>query len=317
MTISIVVAVSENDVIGRNGDLPWQRLSEDFRRFKLRTVGQTVVMGRKTAEHIIKRLGGPLPDRRNVVLTRDRAWHREGFEVVHSWKDIEYMAMEETIAFEGRGETFIIGGAELYTLALPHADRLYVTHVRWECEGDAFFPSIDPAVWVMTKGEEFLPDEKNPHRMTFAVYERKKLFVDVGHSRSDDQRAVMEDILAQGHCPFCPEQLPTYHKKPILKETSRWVLTESQWPYTNARVHLLAILKRHTENIDGITFEDFTELLEILTWTQATYHITGGAFCMRFGDTALSGGSVTHLHVHIISPDLSAPEYSPIRFKIG
>lgn len=314
MTIAIVVAVSENGVIGRNGDLPWQRLPEDFRRFKLLTLGHTVIMGRKTAESIIKRLGGPLPDRRNVALTKNHTWSHAGFEVVHSWDDVAHMSMEETIAFEGHGELFIIGGAELYELALPHADRLYVTHVRCECEGDAFFPNIDPAVWTMVKGEEFLPDGKNSHRMTFCLYEQKSQFVDLTHARTDDQRSVMGQIAEDGVCPFCPEHLAAYHHNPVIRETEHLVLTESQWPYKCTTHHFLIIPKKHAETIGALPAQVFVELHEITAWVEQTYQLQGGALCIRFGNTSFSGGSVNHLHMHIIVPDASQ---EPVRFKIG
>lgn len=165
MALSLIVAVSENGVIGRDGDLPW-RLTEDLRRFKRRTVGHTVVMGRKTAESIAKRLGGPLPDRRNVVLTRNPVWFLAGFETVHSW--------EETIALGEKDEVFIIGGAELYRIALPYVGRLYVTHVHCQCRGDAFFPHIDHTVWKLAERERFDADERHKFGMTFATYDRTR-----------------------------------------------------------------------------------------------------------------------------------------------
>lgn len=171
MTLAIVVAVSYNGVIGRNGALPWH-LPEDLRRFKARTVGHTVVMGRKTAESIINRIGGPLPNRRNVVLTKNRQWRPEGFEVVHSWQEVQELVWEEIIAFEGRGEIFIIGGASLYIQAFSHAQRLYVTHVDGECRGDTFFPDINPALWKMTASEGFAADARHEFGMTFATYDR-------------------------------------------------------------------------------------------------------------------------------------------------
>lgn len=171
MTLSIVVAVSDNGVIGRDNALPW-RLPEDLRRFKARTVGHTVIMGRKTAESILKELGGPLPNRSNVVLTMNRQWRHDGFEVVHSWEEAQQLVWEETIAFEGRGEIFVIGGASLYAQALSHAQHLYVTHVHCQCAGDRLFPNIRPILWKTVAQEVFVADARNEFNMTFATYDR-------------------------------------------------------------------------------------------------------------------------------------------------
>lgn len=171
MTLSIIVAVSDNGVIGRNGTLPWHQ-PEDLRRFKARTLEHTVVMGRKTAESIRDRIGGPLPDRRNIVLTKNRQWHPKGFEIVHSWEEAQRLLWEETLALKKREEVFILGGASLYLQALSHARRMYVTHVHCQCRGDVFFPNVDPALWKTTAHERFAADARHKFGMTFATYDR-------------------------------------------------------------------------------------------------------------------------------------------------
>ena len=129
--ISLIVAMSENRVIGVDNRLPWH-IPEDLRRFKQLTLGHPIVMGRKTFESI----GHVLPKRTNIVVTRERAYRVEGGAVCHS--------LEEALAWArqspGFEETFVIGGAEIFRLALPLAHRLYLTEVSWPFEGDTFFP---------------------------------------------------------------------------------------------------------------------------------------------------------------------------------
>lgn len=128
--LSLIVAHSSNRVIGKNNDLPWH-LPEDLKHFKATTMGHAIIMGRKTFESI----GRPLPGRRNVVITQNPNWSAEGVDVVHSLDDI----VRERSFEDG----FIIGGATLYKQALPFVQRLFITLICQEFEGDAFFPEID------------------------------------------------------------------------------------------------------------------------------------------------------------------------------
>jgi len=133
--ISLLVAVAENGVIGRDNKLPWH-LPADLKRFKQLSIGKPTVMGRKTWES----LGRPLPGRRNIVITRNPGYQAEGAEVVHS--------LDEAIKISGDAEEIIIiGGGEIFQLSLPIADRIYYTHVRAVVEGDAYFPPIDWSQW--------------------------------------------------------------------------------------------------------------------------------------------------------------------------
>jgi dihydrofolate reductase len=157
--ISLIVAVSENNVIGADNDLPW-RLRDDLRRFKELTVGQTVVMGRKTYDSIVARLGHALPDRRNIVLTRQDVT-LPGAEVIHDSADIAEF-----------NNVIVIGGAMVYDLALPMADRLYVTEVKTTVEGDTYFPAILPEKWREISRESHKQDERNDHDFDFVIYER-------------------------------------------------------------------------------------------------------------------------------------------------
>lgn len=157
--ISLIVARANNGVIGSRNDLPWY-LSADLRRFKELTTGQTVVMGRKTYESILRRLGHALPDRRNIVLTRQAVDFPDA-EVIHDVRDIENL-----------GDVFVIGGAEVYAATIDLANRLYVTEVHADIEGDAHFPEIDPTMWREVSREPHTQDEKNQYDYDFVVYAR-------------------------------------------------------------------------------------------------------------------------------------------------
>lgn len=157
--ISIIVAVAQNGVIGDKNALLWH-ISEDLRNFKRITSGHPVIMGRKTFES----LGRPLPNRRNVVISRTTT-HIEGCEVVDS--------LEKAIAlFPTDEEIFIIGGAQIYAQAMPIADRFYLTVVEHDYEGDTSFPAWDSAEWRLIGEQRFQHGEKYPHPFTFCEYER-------------------------------------------------------------------------------------------------------------------------------------------------
>jgi dihydrofolate reductase len=157
--ISLIAAVAANGVIGSRNDLPWY-LPSDLRRFKELTTGKTVVMGRRTYESILGRLGQPLPDRRNIVVTR-KSGDFVGAEVIHTTRDIDRL-----------GDVFVIGGAELYASTIDEADRLYLTEVHAEIVGDAYFPPIDRTQWQEVAREPHAADGVNQYPFDFVVYER-------------------------------------------------------------------------------------------------------------------------------------------------
>lgn len=160
MTISLIVAISANGVIGRQGDLPW-RLSADLRRFKQLTMGHHLVMGRKTFESI----GRLLPGRTTVIVTRNPGYRVDGAVIANSLDD----ALR---ACEGDDQVFIVGGAQIYEAALPRVDRLYVTRVHAEVMGDTRFPDPDLTGWRLVTEERGAADEKNDHPHSFCMYER-------------------------------------------------------------------------------------------------------------------------------------------------
>ena len=162
--ISMIAALSRNRAIGRNNAMPWH-LPADLKRFKALTLGHPVIMGRKTWDSILATLGKPLPGRQSIVLTRNGTAVLPGATVAH--------AMATAIAAAGHvDEVFVIGGAEIYALALPLADRLHLTEIDADVEGDAFFPPISGEAFVET-GREAGPAHAD-WRYEFATYERRK-----------------------------------------------------------------------------------------------------------------------------------------------
>ncbi len=162
MRVALVAAVAEGGVIGRDGALPWH-ISEDLQHFKKVTMGKPVVMGRKTYESI----GKPLPGRSNIVVTRNLGLELDGVTVVHSLDEALRMAERFRPA-----ETFLIGGAELYQLALPKVDRMYLTRVHKKFDGDTFFPEFDPDEWLELEREDHF-SEKAGLGYSFATLERR------------------------------------------------------------------------------------------------------------------------------------------------
>ena len=158
---SIIVAVAENGVIGDQNRLLWH-ISEDLRRFKELTTGHPVIMGRKTFESI----GRPLPNRTNVVITRQEGLALAGCTVVHSLPEALALFAEEE-------EVFVIGGAQIYAEALPLADRLYLTRVGRAYEGDTCFPAWDPSEWELLEREEHACGEAYPWPFVFETYRRR------------------------------------------------------------------------------------------------------------------------------------------------
>lgn len=158
--VTLVVAMDLRGVIGRAGGLPW-RLPDDLRRFKALTLGKTVIMGRKTFESI----GRPLPQRRNIVVTRDPRFAAAGIEVAASLEAALALCRQEP-------EVMVIGGAEIYRAALPSANKIELTRVEAEVDGDVHFPALDPAEWRESAGEHHPADAQHVYPMSFSTLER-------------------------------------------------------------------------------------------------------------------------------------------------
>lgn len=166
MRISLIWAMSKNRAIGRNNKLPWH-LPKDLNYFKRLTTGKPVIMGRKTYESI----GKPLPNRCNIVITRDRSFSANGVNVVHSVNEAFERAEAECLV-NGADETIVMGGAEIYQACLPRANRLYITFVHANVEGDAFFPDFDLNEYHEIAREDFFADGPNPYDYSFTVFDR-------------------------------------------------------------------------------------------------------------------------------------------------
>ena len=147
--------------------------------------------------------------------------------------------------------------------------------------------------------------------------EKNNGFVNLANARREEQIKVMEEIVADGVCPFCTDNLKKYHKKPILKEGKYWLFTTNQWPYDYTKNHFIAISKTHMGHITEMPKEAGAELMETFTEMAKKYKIEYGGIALRFGDAIHTGATVSHLHAHLIEPDNNHPSDKPVRFKIG
>ena len=164
MSISLIFAASENQVVGRDNRLPWH-LPADLQFFKRTTMGHPIIMGRKTFESV----GRPLPGRPNIVITRQQGYEREGIMVVSSLSE----AIEKAASFKS-GEIFITGGSEIFRQAMPLAQRIYLTRIHAVVEGDAYAPELETGQWELLSSEPHPADEKHAYAFTFEVWERKR-----------------------------------------------------------------------------------------------------------------------------------------------
>ena len=159
--ITLIVAVADSGVIGRDNTLPWH-LPEDLKRFKRLTMGKPMVMGRRTFESI----GKPLPGRLNIVVTRDTNYRREGVTAVHD--------VDGALRAAGDApEVMVIGGAELFRALLPRAGRIHLTRVHGNIEGDVMWPALDERDWAVVERETHAADERHAYAMTFEVWEKR------------------------------------------------------------------------------------------------------------------------------------------------
>ncbi|MDX8386971.1 MAG: dihydrofolate reductase [Ghiorsea sp.] len=159
--ISLIWAMDQQRLIGADNQMPWH-LPADMAWFREHTLGKSILMGRKTFDSI----GKPLPKRRNLILSRQKDLTIEGCEVVHDLAEVAQ-------SFEGE-ELMVMGGAEIYALAMPFAQRLYCTNIQTSFEGDAWFPEMDMSAWQRTTKQQHQPDEKNKYPYQFEIYQRNE-----------------------------------------------------------------------------------------------------------------------------------------------
>lgn len=161
MKVSLIAAMDNNRVLGKENDIPW-RIPKDWEYVKNTTEGYPIILGRKNLESI----GRALPGRRNIILTRDKGFSYNGCEIVHSIEEVfELCSNEEKI--------FIFGGEQIYKLFLPYVEKMYITKIHCEFEGDTFFPEVNYKEWSEVSVTQGITDEKNPYTYYFHIYERK------------------------------------------------------------------------------------------------------------------------------------------------
>ncbi|HVT84567.1 MAG TPA: type 3 dihydrofolate reductase [Chitinophagaceae bacterium] len=163
MIISLIVAAANNNVIGKNGQMPWHQ-ANDMRYFKNITWGMPVIMGRKT----FQALGKALPGRKNIVITRQQDWKPEGVIIVKNLDDALFVTRETDAK-----EVMVIGGGEIYRLAFEKADRIYLTRIKAEPDGDTYFPQLDTKEWRLVSSNDHEADEKNQYAYSFQVWEKR------------------------------------------------------------------------------------------------------------------------------------------------
>ena len=164
MKLALIAAVADNNAIGIDNKMPWH-LPDDLRYFKAVTMGKAIIMGRKTFDS----LGKALPGRINIVITRNRSWHHDGVNVVHTLDAALQLA--ETLSTAD--EIMVIGGEQIYRQAIDRADRLYLTRVYQSFDGDAFFPAIIASQWQETSCQKVEPEDQQPLAYRFLVLDRK------------------------------------------------------------------------------------------------------------------------------------------------
>ncbi|MED4015208.1 DfrD/DfrG/DfrK family trimethoprim-resistant dihydrofolate reductase [Sutcliffiella cohnii] len=161
MKVSLIVAMDKNRVIGKENDIPW-RIPKDWEFVKNTTKGHPIIVGRKNFESI----GRVLPERKNIILTRDRGFTSNGCEIAHSIEEVFKICKNEK-------EIFIFGGEQIYHLFLPYVDKMYITKIHHEFEGDTFFPEVKLEEWNEVSINKGIMDDKNPYNYYFHVFERK------------------------------------------------------------------------------------------------------------------------------------------------
>jgi len=146
----------------------------------------------------------------------------------------------------------------------------------------------------------------------------KRGFVNIKNARKGEYKKVIKEIARTGKCPFCKENFK-YHKKPVFKRKDEWFLTDNTWPYKNTKHHLVIIGDKHKENFSELTKKDLTAVAFLVNWAIKKWKIRGGGVAMRFGKTDYTGASVSHLHFHIISPELDKKKKRSkiVSFPIG
>lgn len=298
MKISFVVAMSKNRVIGVNNQLPW-RIRDDMHRFTELTTGHPVIMGRKTFESIPPK-HRPLPDRTNIVLSRDATAKHEGVHTCITLGD----AIRFASTSPGGEEIMIIGGGKVFEDALPLAHTVYLTEVDTVVDhGDAFFPELDNKRWDRKEEGKFEKNEKNEYAGIFYTYTRTNTYpiVEPANARNEQYRTQLQGILESCQCPFCPNGV-TLKQQEIIFENDTWFIMPNHHPLLNTLHHFVITPKRHIEFFDELNDTEWQGLKESRAWLKEKYNFTGDALYARSGEPLVTGASVAHFHAHLIVP---------------
>lgn len=313
MLISLIFAMNGDRIIGNQGTLPWH-LPSDLKRFKELTTGHPVIMGRKTFESILSKLGRGLPDRCNVVITRDLlTWkHRQKCEPDKFRNCVFVDSLRQgVLLMEPEPEVFVIGGAEIYAEALPLAEKLYFTQVSGKFEGDTKFPQFNMHEWE-TVHDELVTTDSHPY--AFSILERATHItsssgvvganlVNPTFAKSAGYGKTIAEIIEAGICPFCPETF-LWHPWPILHRVGDWIITRSGWPYENTEYHFLIIGDKHLTTDIEMAIKDNIGVQLLTRWAVNRFDLKGWGRVDRSGETDHTGATVQHLHFHLIQPKM-------------
>lgn len=294
--ISIIVAMSRNLCIGKDGKIPWH-LKSDMEKFRDLTMGHPVIMGRKTWNSLTQKFK-PLPGRTNIVMTRNSYVKFESTHIATTVKN----ALQIASKCIGSREIFVIGGAEIYNLFLPFADRMYMSIVNAEVDGDSYFPTFNNFHWSKSIFGSFEADENHDFSGNWYVMHRQSFpIVEPFNARNAEYRKHLELILQSDRCPFCAGG-DTWNRQEIILENSDWIVTCNAHPLENTKLHILIIPRRHVDCLWQLASVEFESLLEIINQARQEFDLTGVVWYWREGNPAVTGATVQHLHLQGIVP---------------
>jgi ATP adenylyltransferase len=299
--LSLIVAADEQDTIGRDGTLPWH-LPEDLKRFKQLTTGHVVIAGRLTHESIVARLGRPLPERTTLVVTRQPA--SENAPGVEYVPDVA-TAIERALVLAGDDEVFVIGGAQIYEATLPLVQTVHLTRVRGSFVGDTALP----AGWLIPFEQTTREDHD---AFAFETYQRRSYYY-LENSRGEAQSDDMRRLEAEGRCLFCPGQ----EALAVVHRTPQWTIVPNRFPYRGTKLHLLLIPDEHVTDMADLSAAARADFWTALAWVREQYSLTYYGIAIRNGDPRFTGGTIRHLHVHLVVGDVDDPEADFVRVKLS
>ncbi len=302
--------MDRNGVIGYKGKLPWQgQLPSELKWFKQTTMGQVVIMGRKTHESIDK----PLSGRFNIVLSRQSGLVIPGVVVLENLQ--KAIALASTLLPDKK--IFILGGVQVFKEAMHLADTIYLTKINHSFEDNAYkdsayFPQIDLDSWSVVNQEQFKASGNDLFDWTINIFERN--FVCLKSARDPEYRQILEEIKKAKICPFCPQHIEKWHKAPILKKVGDWIITAASLQnYDEVKYRFLLIGERHIEKFEQLEWRDFNDISYLVKWTVDKYALKGYGLTVRSGSMITTGASVSHLHFHLIVPE----DNKVVQFPIG